>query len=766
MKTPLLSFLLIILCTVAYSQNPGSGTVRGFVFDKESGEPILFTNVVIQGTTLGASTDINGFFTMAKVKPGNYTLQTTYLGYDTVYQKVNVRPNGIVNVKLYLSEKTINLGVINISAEKIEKKTRVQVSVTKVTAREISQIPSIGGDADIAQYMQVIPGVVFTGDQGGQLYIRGGSPIQNKVVLDGMVIYNPFHSIGLFSVFDTDIIRNVDVLTGGFNAEHGGRISAVMDITTKDGSSKRTTGKVSASPFLVKGLLEGPLGKKTTASSGATFVVSAKASYLEQSSALLYTYSAPDGKLPYNFLDFYGKTSIKSESGSKLNLFGFSFTDRVNFSDVKIGWDSYGIGTDFVLIPAASSTLIKGSIAFSDYRIKQTESDGLPRTSGINGFNVGMNFNYFLGDKDEINYGFEILGFRTEFAFTNSSRAIVEQNQNTTELAGYLKYRKVANKLIIEPGVRMQYYASLSNFSFEPRLGMKYNITDYLRVKFAAGIYSQNLISAVSDRDVVNLFYGFLSGPDNLQQEFDGQPVKHKLQKATHGILGFEIDLAKNLEMNLEGYVKEFTQLTNINRNKLFPESAIDKPEELRRDFIIERGRANGIDLSLRYRENRVYLWGTYSIAMVNRFDGNRTYFPHFDRRHNVNLLATYKSGEDRSWEFSARWNFGTGFPFTPTRGFFEKIQFNDGVNTDYTNQNGELGVIYGDLNSSRLPTYHRLDVSAKKRWEIGDFSALEANFSLSNVYNRDNLFYFDRINFDRVNQLPILPSFSLAYYF
>src|SRR5690606_30163413 len=122
------------------------------------------------------------------------------------------------------------------SAERQKAQDNVRVGVTKLTPKQIERLPAIGGQADLAQYMQVVPGVVFTGDQGGQLYIRGGSPVQNLVLMDGMTLYNPFHSIGLFSVFDNDIIRNADIVTAGFGADYGGRISSVMDITTRDGS--------------------------------------------------------------------------------------------------------------------------------------------------------------------------------------------------------------------------------------------------------------------------------------------------------------------------------------------------------------------------------------------------------------------------------------------------------------------------------------------------------------------------------------------------
>ncbi len=142
--------------------------------------------------------------------------------------------------------------------QKEQAKSEVQISKLSVTAKQIRSLPSAGGQADIAQYLTVLPGVVFTGDQGGQLYIRGGSPVQNRILLDGMTIFNPFHSIGFYSVFETELIRNVDVLTGGFNADYGGRISAVVDVKTREGNRKRLAGLVSGSPFLAKAMIEGP----------------------------------------------------------------------------------------------------------------------------------------------------------------------------------------------------------------------------------------------------------------------------------------------------------------------------------------------------------------------------------------------------------------------------------------------------------------------------------------------------------------------------
>jgi hypothetical protein len=293
-------------------------------------------------------------------------------------------------------------------------------------------------------------------------------------------------------------------------------------------------------------------------------------------------------------------------------------------------------------------------------------------------------------------------------------------------------------------------------------------MTKKIRLKFAGGYYSQNLISAVSDRDVVNLFFGFLSGPDNLPRTFDGEPVTSKLQKSRHAIGGVELDFGKFFEFNFETYIKDFNQLTNINRDKIFEDITAfeDKPDFLKKDFIVERGQAYGFDFRLKYDRKRFYAWATYSWTYVDRFDGIRTYNPSFDRRHNVNLVTTYNFGETGNWELSGRWNFGSGFPFTQTQGFYPDVNFGGGVNTDYLSQNGNLGINYAEFNQGRLPTYHRLDVSVRHTVALSDRSDLDLNFSVSNFYNRENIFYFDLVRFARVNQLPILPSFGMTLTF
>ena len=748
--------ILLAAATTGFAQK---GDVRGFVYDEKTGEPVIFTNVILKGTSLGAATDINGFFSVPQIPAGEYTLMITNIEYDTLEQPITIVANQIQNVQLFMNAADRTLQTVTITAQTQEKATEVRISTIPITTKQIERLPSVGGEPDLAQYLQVLPGVIFTGDQGGQLYIRGGSPIQNKVLLDGMVIYNPFHSIGLFSVFETDIIRSVDVYTGGFSAEYGDRVSAVIDITTKDGNKKEFSGEVSASPFLGRLLLEGPLKKLDENGSSVSYLLTAKHSYLDITSQGLYGYVNNGDGIPFSFTDLYGKLSVNSNTGNKINFFGFNYRDSVTFSDITtFNWKSIGGGANFVVVPAESNVLIEGIFAFSQYDLTQNEADEKPRNSLISGFNGGIDFTYFIPEGD-VKYGVEVVGFQTDYTFFNRLGQQYQQQQYTTQLSGYVKYRKVINKrLVIDPSFRIQYYASLGEVSPEPRLGMKYNLTDRLRIKFAGGLYSQNLISTRSDRDVVNLFSGFLSGPETTLDTPDGEDGTTRLQKATHAIGGIEFDLTDYIEINVEPYIKYFNQLIEINRDKLVPADP---------DFATETGRAYGIDFLVKYDYKRVYVWVGYSYGFINRYDGEQTYPTHYDRRHNVNLVTTYAAGADKSWEISGRWNMGSGFPFTQTAGFYESIDFFDGINTDYTTENGTLGIIYADeLNGGRLPYYHRLDISGKKTFDFASGNRMEVTASVTNVYNRENIFYFDRIRYERVNQLPILPSLAVSYRF
>lgn len=783
--------LLTTLCIGVSSllAQVSTATVRGTVVD-EYGEPVIGASVSFPSLGLGAHTNDEGIFSIPKLPVGDYEIRVTYIGMDTTTQVLKLEKGKTLSIALKLREASTTVGTVVIEDQvvgKINTKT-FDIGVTRISSRQINLMPSLGAP-DLAQYLQVLPGVISTGDQGGQLYVRGGTPIMNMTYLDGMIVYSPFHSIGLFSIFDTDYIRSVDVYSAAFPSEYGGRVSSIMDIRTKVPDLHKVRGKANINPITTGINLEVPLSAKNSADNpgGTSLLLSARRSYIDKTSPLLYPYienelsDSVEG-LPYNFTDIYTKLHF-SDGLNTANFFGFLNTDNVKYDfPADIGWNQWGAGANFRLLPSGSQVIFSGNFAYSSFQSGlNSASEAFPRESGIQGFNGGLRFQYLLNSVDEINFGLTFLGFGTNYKFTNSFGLITELATNNTEAAFDISYKKVFLRnnhapidslkevVVFEPGVHIHYYNDHQYVSPEPRLRLKVNLPRF-SFTAGAGLFSQNLISASSDRDVVNLFNGYLSAPEFVPNSLKS----HTLQTAAHILLGAEFEIVNNLSTRLEGWYKDFTQLTNTNRDKVFPTDP---------DFIYERGKAQGLDLILRYEDANWYVYGSYGLSKVTRTDAIRTYPPVFDRRHNVNFVASYSMGElykedseledrplfnERKWEFGTRFNLGSGFPFTQTQGFFEKIDFNqNGSQTNYLNQNGSLGVIYADeVNAGRLPYYHRLDLSAKRRWQFGNRYLLEANLTLINLYNRLNVFYFDRVRFAVIHQLPLLPSTGITLKF
>lgn len=757
-----------------------NGTIKGFVYDKKTGEPMIYTTVAVMNTKNGVQTDVNGYFSIS-LAPGSYRLLVTAVGYDSSVTDVNLLPDAILTKKIMLTQAERMLKEVEVSGRKTEKITHINTGVTTVTPRQLKMLPSAGGEPDVAQYLQVIPGVVFTGDQGGQLYIRGGAPSQVGIYLDGVTIYNPFHSIGLFSVFETEAIRNVDVYTAGFNAQYGNRTAAIVDVHTRDGNKNNLSGLLSVSPIMGRVMLEGPLVKsKKDNGAGVTFLVTGKQSYLDATTKSVYSGLSDQFKygLPFQFRDLYGKVTVNGDNGSKLNVFGFNFMDQANLLDSKTGsrvakysWNTTGAGATFVVSPANTSALIDGKFAYSNYDINLERTatgvtDSTPSSSQIGGFEAAINFTYFLHDYSQLKYGVEVNGINTSLLYKDAQNSTTTQDRQSTIAALHFMYRhNFGSKFIFEPSLRVQYYSEISKLSPEPRLGIKYNATESIRIKGAAGMYSQNIVSTKSDIDIVNLFTGFLMSPDQQIRDANGNLVKSTLQKAYHLAGGIEVDVNK-VELNLEPWVKYFPQINELNRYKniVIGNTA---------DFAASEGRAGGVDVSAKYSHNRVYLWVAmgYQKVVYTGIDakGNKqSYPPPFDTRFNSNLVASYTAGKKKDWEISTRFNLRAPFPFTQTQGYYETVNpTSNGLATNPALANGTVGVLYSDIiNGGRLSYFHRLDISAKKTFMLNERSKLEATAALTNAYNRQNIFYVDRLTNEKKYQLPLFPSVNLTWSF
>ena len=752
--------MLSLFCIFANAQH---SVIKGFTYDESTGESLPYCTILLMGTSYGALSDVSGAFLINKIPAGTYTVKVSLLGYVDLFDTVELSGNNTITKRYSISPNSQTLDAVQIVGENTRKEQETRTSVISVTPKDMSKMPAIGGQPDFAQYLQVLPGIISTGDQGGQLYVRGGTPVQNMLLMDGVILYNPFHSIGIFSVFDMDIMSSADVYTGGFGAEFGGRISSVMDIKTRDGNKKRLSGKVDVNNIGGQLLLEGPLLKlKEDRKTSISFILSGKGSFLDKASKAFYPYvDNPDG-LPYNFWDLYGKITLATKNGTRWNIFGFNYDDRVNYSSVaNYGWNNWGIGSNFLIVPGDAPTTIEGSLAYSKYSSELQDVNFDPRRSSMDGFTFNLGFNYYLGNS-LLKVGVDVVGYNTNYEYYTIYHAQRTIEDHTTDLSIFAKYKyNFRNKLLIEPSFRLQYYYSLGEVSPEPRLALKYNILPNLRLKLAAGMYSQNLVSVTSDRDVVSLFNGFLSSPlesDLLPNTLinEDTEIKGRLQKSQHAILGLEYDPITPLSINIEGYFKNFSQLISANRYKM-----VDSDHE----FIWEKGQAYGGDLSVKYEQKGVYLWFVYSLGWVKRNDGKVSYFPHFDRRHNINIVASYSFGKRRSWEINCRWNFGTGFPFTQTQAYYPHYDPTH-INDDYVTANEDVYFMLAELNQARLPSYHRLDLGAKKKFFLGPRHTLELYFSMTNVYNYKNVFYVNRTTNDVVYQLPFLYYFGMTWRF
>lgn len=801
-----LNLLLVVVLSLLLQQESiaQKSGVRGTVFDKKTGDPMVGAVVFLEGTDYGSATDVNGDYNISGVDPGDYLLRAVYLGYDSAAVAVSIGKKTI-SQNILMEESTEDIEVVQVDAKKEAAQNDVQISLTRITPKDINRIPAAGGESDFAQYLQVLPGVVSTGDQGGQLYIRGGAPVQNKILLDGMTLFNAFHSIGFFSVFETDIIRSADVYTGGFTAQYGGRSSAVIDIKTREGNKTRFAGMVNVNPFVAKAIFEGPIIKlKEDNGSSLSFLLTVKHSYLRQTSPTLYNYANEDGILPYNFTDGHAKISFNAANGSRVNVFGFYHNDDVRFAGIAAyDWSAGGGGMDFKIVPGGAKFVMNGTFAYSAYNSNFNEEGASTkvRNSSVGSFNGNLNVAYYMPKSRSLNVGVEINTMSTIFAYSTGANTVTQGQgnpQSNIEAALYVHYRGRFGPVVIEPSLRLHYYASLGEPAIEPRLGLKWNITDYLRFKAAGGFYSQNLISSVDERDVVNLFVGFLGGPDDgvfravTDQNGNKSYVKSetRLQTSIHGIAGFEVDITKFFTFNVEPYYKYFPQIVSLNRNR--------SAQDVGKNFLAEGGHAYGLDFAGTFEKDQLYLYAAYSLGYVTRNDKFHSYindqgktiyyqdpsdefFAHFDRRHNVNLVASYKfrigkkkpasdkieKPTEHPFEVSVRWNLGSGFPFTRTQGFYANQTFVDGIGTNYLTDNNEpntnLGVVYEDkINQGRLPYYHRLDISIKYTFDIIKHFKLSISASVTNAYDRDNIFYFDRIEYKRIDQLPIMPALNL----
>ncbi len=757
------------LSTVMAIELPAqNGIIKGFVYDAEKGEPLARVAVIIKGSYLGSSTDENGFFSIRNVQPGKHTIEARNLAFFTEQQLVELKPQETVSLTFQMRSRVLNIDEATISAKKQMYQERNVSSVHRLTPATMDRIPSMQATPDLAEYLQVIPGIITTGDKGGQLYIRGGTPVQNLTLLDGMTIINPFHSIGFVSVFDTDVIQTVDVFTSGFGARYGGRVSSVIDIKTRAGNRNNFSGKASASTFGYNFLFEGPLKKMTEKDPSSTSILlSNKRSYLDATQPLMAPFLDSLG-MPFSYNDVFGKYTFRNNEGDQFDFSMIHFKDRASYGGfVESTWQNTGARAKYVYSPRMSSSLWESQIAFSEYRGELQEENLRPRETRYGSVDVHLS-NSFTSEIFDWRAGFGFTTYATSHDFLSLDSLVVQENLYTMDTDLYYESKIKLKRLTIEPGLHMRLFTNFFRILFEPRLRARYTLNEYLSLNMSAGIYSQELISTIADEDVIKVFQGFKIGVSSVQEYYFGEREGNHIQRARHFATGLQWLPNENFRMTAEVYLKDFYRLLNFNRNKVYPDKKAFKmvPEILRKDYVFERGWAYGMDVLLDYTKSPFSFWMAYSLGFVNREDEVQVYSPHFDRRHNLNLIGGLKFGKNLLYDLKVRWNIGSGFPFTQSYGVFENLTlYGMSTHQDVT-ANGTAGIWYGPLNEGRLPWYHRLDISVHRDWELPKGRTLSGSIGVINAYNRANVYYFDRIEYERVNQYPIMPGFGLVLNF
>jgi len=726
---------LIFLCFIFHSVVSAQeyGRIRGFVTDSTNGEALAFGNVFIKGADLGASTNERGLFIINQIPLKQpYEVTFSYVGYKTKTISIKLENSELVQVNAALSPLSIELQAIEKIGEKVIDKNSTDIGLERISIKQLEYMPK-GVETDVMRSLQTVAGVRSTGDVSARYYVRGGTSDQNLVLLNGITIYNPFHSLGLFSVIDPDMINSVEFFKGGFTSEYGGRISSVLNIVSKDGNKKSFGAKGSASFLTTKTLIEGPIPN-------GSFVISGRKSY---SNDILKKF-LNDQVVPIDFYDVSFKLNYSSpdlwENG-KFVLFGFLSNDNLDYEDPlkeNFKWSSSLFGFEWLQVydvPLYSRIAL--SYSKFDGEVIPNFSSLKPKKNEVNDLNFSIDFNLVNENKNELGLGLIFKGLTAKLFSINEQGAETNIDQFSGNFSVYAKYKFLQyENLGIDIGSRMNLtgLSKSGEFTPEPRISATYRLFPFLRLKAAWGLYIQEVATVSDEDEIISIFEPWIIIPDYLD-----------ITKATNYTGGFELDLSDYSTFGVEGYYKIIKNLPIINREK----SLSHEP-----DLVSGKGESYGWEFNFNMVSGSVNFKSSYTLSWAYREIDDYIYYPKYDSRHAVNLSFDYNFG----WGVTASvaWNYSSGLPFTELIGYYDKYYLQDPFNPNLERGNFNPFLILGGKNLGRLPSYHRLDLSVSKQLIIYGIN-LTMDISAINVYNRENIFYYERDTGERVNMLPFL---------
>ncbi|GAB4290045.1 MAG: TonB-dependent receptor [Ignavibacteriaceae bacterium] len=739
MRTDIIKIYLILFTVFSeFILAQSVGSVKGFVVDSSNSEVLANCNIYLKEIQSGTTTNDRGYFFISSV-PGNrsYTLRVSYIGYETEEIIIDVYQDRITEVNIKLKPVTIELGEIEKIGEKYTLPNTTDISLERIFYKQLELIPK-NVESDLFRTLQNIAGVTSTGDVSARYFVRGGSSDQNLVLLNDVPVYSPFHSLGMFSVIDPDIINFAEFYKSGFPLEYNGGLSSLIRVITKDGNKNKYSLITSVGLLTAKAQLEGPIPN-------GSFIISGRKSY---STDVLRKFMN-NNDVPVDFYDLSAKVSYANQQvvqDAKFTLHAFISNDELTNSDPlreDFSWSNQIYGFKYFQWVSESPIFYEFSLSQSIFSSEVIPKflDSSPMSNELEDFTVKGDLTYIFPGKDELGLGIKFINIKTELSLENVRGIPVVIQAQGTNVSTHLKYKLLRyDKFLADFGTRINFTrlaaGTAGQMSFEPRVNLSYRIIDPLTIKGSVGRYEQELKTLTDENEIVTIFEPWIITPKYLTP-----------QRAVHYVLGTEVSLTEAISLKIEGYYKELSNISGINQEKYFPEDP---------DLVAGSGEAYGVEFTSVFSDNKFYISGNYSFNRAFRTLNGITYPPRYDARHTVDLSISYAFFDN--WRIGASWSFTTGLPFTQIAGYYSRLYFQDLGSRNYIFL---PFTILSQKNLGRLPDYHRLDISLSKSFTLYMIDFL-ADVSIINVYDRQNLFYFDVDKGNRVNMLPFLLTASL----
>ncbi|MGE5363951.1 MAG: TonB-dependent receptor [Bacteroidota bacterium] len=769
--------VLFLFSTISQAENSNRpGTVSGFVYDAQNGEALIGANVVIKGTSFGATTNLSGYFVITGAPTGEHVLIVTYMGYRQYSQKIRVGNAQSEILKLYLQSDVVKTNEIVISGDSvrtIEKLFVKPISKVELNAKQINSIPRVI-EADLLRSLQTLPGIQPLSDFSSELFVRGGTPDQNLYMIDGTDVYNPEHAFGLFSTFNTTAIKKVEMSKGGFSAEYGGRLSSVLNVTNLDGNRNRFQGEVGISLLSASTTLQAPLGSFGSISG------SFRRTYIDQTYAKVVDeipdYYFFDGNLKA-FLDLGEKDKVVVSFYGGRDVLDYKVDkDKPNSIGFKYDWGNTtgSINWKRIFTPELfASFWVTGSRFNSHFNFEEVN---LTEDNTIEDLTFKGNLEYYFSKEFNLKFGFEQKNLFTSYK-EDFPGGLVDAGKYRNHYTGYLTtIWRPTDSWDIETGLRYDYFKSSKDYwNLDPRFALKYRLSETSILKFSTGIFHQYL------NRIPRMF---------LSSIWTGADEYVKGSTAYHYILGFEKEIADIYEFSAEVYYKRYKDIYSYNETFIADIEANrydenDEPVFTEASALFNRGDAKsyGVEFLIRKDYGSVTGWLGYSLARtentMDNLNRGKSFVPRHDRTSTVNAVVNFNIGEvfhemtgdvyrpgSSKWLFSMNFIYSTGQPITlPGSAYYIKTM------PDWGGSKNNMSLYPTELNELNLPSYARMDISLTWEKQYSGWT-LAPYLQIYNIGNRKNVWFIQYDNkiennrvvqdIDTVNMLPILPSIGV----